>query len=183
MGLKTDIWMIVHSGGASCSGNGSGLVKSNRVQAGFTLVELVTVMILLGVLASLGLGGFASRSAFSPVLASQQIASATLLAQQAALAGSPSNTLTIQQSSDAITFTVGSTVTTLARNGASLSYRQQSQSGFSTVPSTGYSVTFGSMGRVVAPVTRENINFRITGDSQFDLCLSSLGAVYSGTCQ
>lgn len=151
--------------------------------AGFTLVELVMVIMLIGVLSALSVGLFTSRSAYSPLLATQQLSSATLLAQQAALAGSPSNTVTIQQGIDDITFTVGATVMTLERNGASLSYRQQSQSGFSTVPSTGYSVTFGSMGRVVAPVTRENINFRITGDSQFDLCLSSLGAVYSGTCQ
>ncbi len=141
------------------------------------------VIMLTGVLSALSVGLFTSHSAYSPLLATQQLSSATLLAQQAALAGSPSNTVTIQQGIDDITFTVGATVMTLERNGASLSYRQQSQSGFSTVPSTGYSVTFGSMGRVVAPVTRENINFRITGDSQFDLCLSSLGAVYSGTCQ
>lgn len=141
------------------------------------------VIILIGVLSILGMALFVGRSAFSPLLATQQLSSATLLAQQAALAGSPSNTLTIQQGTDSITFTVGSSVKTLDRNGASLSYRQQSQSGFSTIPSSGYSVTFDSMGRVVAPATRENINFRITGDSQFDLCLSSLGAVYSGTCQ
>ena len=151
--------------------------------SGFTLIELIMVIVLIGVLSALGIGLFTRNSAFSPVLATQQLSSATLLAQQAALAGSPSNTLTIQQSTGAITFTVGSTVTTLDRNGASLSYRQQSQSGYTVVPSGGYSVSFGGMGRVAAPVARENINFRITGDSQFDLCLSSLGAVYSGTCQ
>ena len=63
--------------------------KSAPNESGFTLVELVTVLILIGVLSALGVGLFASRSAFSPLLATQQLASATLLAQQAALAGNP----------------------------------------------------------------------------------------------
>ena len=65
------------------------------MSSGFTLVELVMVIILIGVLSALGVGLFASRSAFSPLLATQQLASATLLAQQAALAGNSSNSLTI----------------------------------------------------------------------------------------
>lgn len=55
--------------------------------SGFTLVELVMVIILIGVLSVLGVGLFANRSAFSPLLATQQLESAVLLAQQAGLAG------------------------------------------------------------------------------------------------
>ena len=57
------------------------LVRGSR---GFTLVELITVIALIGVLSALGIGLFARSSAFSPLLATQQLASATLLAQQAA---------------------------------------------------------------------------------------------------
>ena len=158
-------------------------IKNAPMSSGFTLVELVMVIILVGVLSALGVGLFASRSAFSPLLVTQQLASATLLAQQAALAGNSSNTVTIEQDSDALSFIVGGQNFSLKRNGATLSYRQQSQTRFSAVTSGGYSVSFDAMGRVAAPIARANIDFRISGDSQFDLCLSSLGAVYAGTCQ
>lgn len=150
---------------------------------GFTLVELVIVIILVSTLSLVTIGLFAGRSAFSPLLAAQQLSSATLLAQQAALAGNASATVTIEQTADDIDFIVGSTVTSLERNGSTLAYRQQSQSSFTSIPSSGYSVTFDGLGRIAAPVARESINFRITGESQFELCLSSLGAVYAGTCQ
>ena len=59
---------------------------------GFTLVEMVMVIILIGVISAIGIGLFARSSTFSPLLATQQLASATLLAQQAALAGNSVNT-------------------------------------------------------------------------------------------
>ena len=116
------------------------------MSSGFTLVELVMVIILIGVLSALGVGLFASRSAFSPLLATQQLASATLLAQQAALAGNPSNSLSIAQSAEHFRFTVGARTFELPRTG-------------------------------------NNIEFTFTGDSTFESCLSSLGAVYRGSCQ
>ena len=140
------------------------------MSSGFTLVELVMVIILIGVLSALGVGLFASRSAFSPLLAAQQLASATLLAQQAALAGNPSNSLSIAQSAEHFRFTVGARTFELPRAGTSLSVA-------SGLPLT---VTFGADG---SPGTGTNIEFTFTGDSTFESCLSSLGAVYRGSCQ
>ena len=75
-------------------------LKRNKVlvrgSQGFTLVELITVIVLIGVLSALGIGLFARSSAFSPLLATQQLASATLLAQQAALAGQPNASVRIE---------------------------------------------------------------------------------------
>ena len=62
-------------------------IKIAPMSSGFTLVELVMVIILIGVLSVLGIGLFTRSSAFSPLLATQQLQSAALLAQQAALAG------------------------------------------------------------------------------------------------
>ena len=70
-------------------------IKVAPRESGFTLVELVMVIILIGVLSALGVGLFARSSAFSPLLAAQQLESATLLAQQAALAGNTTTTNTI----------------------------------------------------------------------------------------
>lgn len=150
--------------------------------AGFTLVELVIVIILIGVLSALGIGLFTTRSAFSPLLATQQLSSATLLAQQAALAGNTSNRVVIRQLPGELQFDAGGNTFALAREGASLSYRV-SGGVFSAVPAVGLTVSFDDMGRVAAPAARENLEFRISGASQFELCLSSLGAVYPGVCQ
>jgi len=149
---------------------------------GFTLVELVLVIILIGVFSTLAIGLFTNRSAFSPLLLTQQISSATLLAQQAALAGNPSNSVVIRQLADELQFEAAGESFALDREGTSLSYRTGGGS-FAPVSATGVTVSFDGFGRVAAPVPRENIDFRITGASQYNLCLSSLGAVYQGACQ
>ncbi|MBD3639892.1 MAG: type II secretion system protein [Marinobacter sp.] len=140
------------------------------------------VIILIGVLSALGIGLFARSSASSPMLATQQLASATLLAQQAALAGNPSNGVVIRQLADGFQFEAAGESFALDHEGTSLSYRTSGGS-FAQIPATGLTVSFDGLGRVAAPVARENIDFRISGSSQFDLCLSSLGAVYQGVCQ
>lgn len=153
----------------------------HRSSAGFTLVELVMTIVLIGILSAVGVGLFASRSAFSPLLVTQQLASATLLAQQAALAGNVSSTVTIEQTSDTLTFRAAGAEFSLPRSGATLAYRAAGNP-FTDVPAGGLDIGFSPMGRVAAPVARTNMDFRITGESTFNLCLSSLGAVFGGAC-
>ena len=139
--------------------------------SGFTLVELVMVIILIGVLSALGIGLFASRSAFSPLLATQQLASATLLAQQAALAGNTTqNTLTVTSTSSEFLFTVGSREPfRIDSGGTSLS-----------VTGATFPITFDYFGR---PETSGNtVQFTFSGESTFRVCLSPLGAIYRGPC-
>ncbi len=155
--------------------------KLAPMQSGFTLVELVMVIILIGVLSALGVGLFAGRSAFSPLLATQQLSSATLLAQQAALAGNTTDTLTISQNDDDLIFTAASSQFTLPRSGSTLAYRVAGNP-YTNVLASGLTVGFDSLGRVASPAARTNIDFRISGDSTFNLCLSSLGAVFDGAC-
>ncbi|WP_203301747.1 prepilin-type N-terminal cleavage/methylation domain-containing protein [Marinobacter sediminum] len=142
---------------------------------GFTLVELVMVLVLIGVLSTLGVGLLASRSAFSPFLANQQLASATLLAQQAALAGNPASALAIEQTPDIFRFTVGPATTNprvfeLSRAGTSLSVA-------GGLPLT---LTFNANG---VPTSGANLSLTFSGESTFQTCLSSRGAVYAGACQ
>lgn len=133
------------------------------------------VLVIIGVLSALGIGLFASRSAFSPLLATQQLASAALLAQQAALAGNPANTLTISQGTDNFEFTVGAAtpsprVFEMPREGASLSVS-------GGLPVT---LTFNHEGMLS---TGANLALTFSGDGAFVTCISSLGAVYAGACQ
>ena len=138
-------------------------------------------LILVGALSATAIGLLTGRSAFSPFLATQQLSSATLLAQQAALAGNTATTLVVRQTSDDITFTALSSQFRLPRNGATMSYRVAGGA-FAPVPAGGLTIGFDDFGRVAVPVARRNIDFRITGESTYNLCLSSLGAVFAGAC-
>ncbi|MCR8916418.1 type II secretion system protein [Marinobacter panjinensis] len=149
-------------------------IKNAPRSSGFTLVELVMVIILIGVLSALGVGLFAGRSAFSPLLATQQLASASLLAQQAALAGNEASGFTVTQGPDDFVFTVGPGTSSerqfrIGRNGTSFSVAG------ATLP-----ISFDDLGR---PDTAGNVLFTFSGESTYQTCLSSLGAVYAGSCQ
>ena len=145
------------------------------LSSGFTLVELVMVIVLIGALSVLGVGLFTSRSAFSPLLATQQLTSATLLAQQSALAGNPANTVTVDQVGDRLRFVVGASTATprvfeLPREGTALLVA-------GGLPRT---ITFNPDG---IPDITGSLAFRFSGTSDFETCLSTLGAVYRGSCQ
>src|SRR5690554_4268760 len=158
------------------------LTRRVETSAGFTLVELVMVIILIGVLSALGIGLFARSSAFSPFLATQQLASATLLAQQAALAGNPANSVTIRETPNAFEFDAADSRFSIRREGASMAYQVAGQSGFTPIPGGGFTINFDPMGRLASPFSGQSLQFQISGDSDFTLCLSSLGAVYQGPC-
>jgi MSHA pilin protein MshC len=129
------------------------------------------VIILIGVLSAIGIGLFARGSTFSPLLATQQLESATLLAQQAALAGNTSqNSLSVSSDSDEFEFTVGS------REPFTI------DAGNTTLSVTGatFPITFDHFGR---PETSGNpVQFIFSGESTYEVCLSPLGAVYRGSC-
>lgn len=133
------------------------------------------VLVLIGVLSALGIGLFASRSAFSPLLATQQLTSATLLAQQAALAGNPAGTLVIEQTGNSFRYTVGP-------NTGSPRVFEVSGEG-TTLSATGglpVTLTFAADGALASGT---NISLTFLGESTFQTCISSLGAVYAGGCQ
>ncbi|MFL1405784.1 Tfp pilus assembly protein FimT/FimU [Marinobacter sp. M1N3S26] len=134
---------------------------------GFTLVELVMVIVLIGALSALGIGLFARSSSFSPMLATQQLESATLLAQQAALAGnSDQDSLSVTNVAGEFRFTVGTRDPfTIEDGGTTLN-----------VVGATFPITFDHFGR---PVTGGNtVRFTFSGESTYSICLSPLGAVY-----
>src|SRR5690554_1145296 len=137
---------------------------------GFTLIELVMAIVLVGALSILGIGLFTRSSAFSPLLATQQLASATLLAQQAALAGNSANTVAISRDTRNFSFSAAGSSFSIRHEGATMSYRPVSQTAASPVTSTNTQIAFDRMGRLAAPVSGEDIEFTISGDSNFTLC-------------
>lgn len=143
-----------------------------NLNGGFTLVELITVLVLVGILSSLGIGLFAERSAYTALLARQQLASAVSLAQQGALAGNAGDSLIIAQSGDELTFTVGpgtATETVFSIDGEGVTFSGSSQ------------LTFQKNGSLASNDNQE-LTFR-DNDIRYITCVSSLGAVYQGKCK
>lgn len=150
-------------------------------QQGFTLVELVMTMVIIGILSAAAIGLFASRSDYAPFLAKDVLISSSLLAQQRALANQQNNpvTLTIRQTVSDWQFSVaqGSVAlddgskrldrsgTTLRVNGAVLA------DGGSVV------LSYDRLGS-----TGSNQCFEFQGPSQFDVCVSSAGYAYDCNC-
>ena len=148
-------------------------------QSGFTLVELVSAMVIAGILAAVGIGLFTSSSGFSPLIATQQLQSSILLAQQAAFAGNDFRRLVISQTSNEFVFSVEDT-----DPGTSDRLVQQAvpRSGTSLTAPGGvpFTLTFSESGAVSAGLNQELV---FTGESTYRICISSLGAVYAGNCQ
>jgi len=147
-----------------------------RSPAGFTLVELVIVLILVGIISALGIGLFASGSTYSGGAARDQFVSSAMLAQKRALTrvqpGEPVQ-FELVQTDRQWQFRVSQGATqfeerTADREGASLIVDGSAFSGSRTF-------TFDSRGR-----TGENVALSFDGANA---CLSSGGFAYLGGCQ
>ena len=152
---------------------------------GFTLLELVAVMLVAGVLASFSLSSFFSDRAFDAVIAKNSIRSLLNNAQLAALS---------QSSVDVLIEESGSTVTFSSRISGIV---QQSRSFDST------SITMGVVSRQTSPdgcgavVSPSTIAFDTRGeiesldstgipiciDSYLFLCISPTGFAHDGNCE
>jgi MSHA pilin protein MshC len=145
--------------------------------AGFTLVELVTVLILIGVISALGIGLFLGKGSVSSIAARDQLLSATLLAQQRALAGGGA-TLSISQGADEWSFTIDADSTrTAERAGASLAIEVD---GVPVSIAALSPLTFDARGEIGS-----NVEFAFQGESDHLLCLASTGFAYTSdsVCQ
>ena len=151
---------------------------------GFTLVELVMVILLIGILSAIGSSLFTRQGAFSAFTARDQFMAMALLAQKRALANVSNNAveLTISQNADAWQLNLvqgtgtGQVVyeeRTVDRAGASLSIDGSALgNGASQV------ISYNSDAE-----TSVNRQFLFTADNSYGFCLASTGFAYTGTCQ
>lgn len=150
-------------------------------QQGFTLVELVMVLVLLAVLSISAIGLFASRSSYATFVAKDVLISQALLAQQIALANpqlSSPSTLTISASSDTWVFSVQKSgvaqneIATVEASGNSIQVDGATLSGST-------SFTWNNQAGLSA-----SRSIRFLGENSYWVCLSSEGIAYesNGGC-
>ncbi|PCJ36324.1 MAG: hypothetical protein COA99_13325 [Moraxellaceae bacterium] len=149
---------------------------------GFTMIELIMVIVVLGILAVSASSLFTTKSNYVAFIAKDQLISMSLLAQQAALAQQNTNiVLCILQSADDWTFEVRETdcsgalyvQATTERTNVGLT---QNGSAFSSPQTFAYN-TLASLS------SGSNVTFVFDGDVDETVCLASTGYAYEGTCQ
>lgn len=151
-----------------------------RKSLGFTLVELVITLVLIGIISSLGIGLLASPGAYSAGAARDQFVSSALLAQKRALANSSGGTtLTVEQTSSQWLFQV-------EHNGTSYPERSAEREGAdlridgSLLGNETRDFEFDSQGHLSSG---DNVSLEFDGTSAHAACISSLGFAYPQECQ
>ncbi len=167
---------------------------SKSAESGFTLIELVMVLVVIGILSVTAAGMFASRGDFASTLVKDQLLDKLRLTQQISLARQTGNlSLVIDESAGQWRLRVLDSAAadsillsqTMDQNGTSI---HTSNSNFSASCASLPSVAGAS------PLTlnfdrRGNLNpasanrrICVTGGNTYELCVSSAGYAYEGSC-
>lgn len=150
-------------------------------QRGFTLIELVMVMVLIGLLSYGGISLFTARSEYSNFVGKDLLISQALLAQQIALGSSGTNnpvSLTIANTGDAWRFSVQKTGAVNPDPVLVESDDNTLQIDGVTIGSGGSQTFTWTNGAVLSDGNDHVIRF--AGESSFSVCLSSQGYAYEG---
>ena len=155
-------------------------------QQGFTLIELVMVIIILGILSYGAVGLFATRDAFTPAIVKNQFISSARLAQQAALArqmNAPVR-LVINQTASQVIFDVvqGTTVLNsraVDRDGSRLNVAAAPFVSPCSSYTTSFpvSISFDGNGD-----TGTNTHACVAGQVSYNLCIAPTGYAHESTC-
>lgn len=170
-------------------------MKNNN---GFTLIELISVIIILGILARSAIGLFATTESVEANVVKNQLLSSLRVAQQVSLSrqnltapGSQPVSLNMNLVSGSWVFSVWDTdpsgagnvafdVSEIERSNTTLRF---SDSDFSTAcsglsTSTSMEVEFDGDGNLL---NRSQLRICVVGDQTIQVCVSSLGFAYEGT--
>ena len=158
---------------------------SARAQnAGYTLIELVSVLVLMGILASGASALLAGRSDFSSALVRDQLIATIRLAQQSALSKTQNSlvTHTTRKNGSSFAFDIAHPSSTRTREvegeGASITWSTTSLTGTCSSVSNAlpYTINFDSRGDTT------EVRFCVSGTREYSICVSSLGYAYEGVC-
>lgn len=148
--------------------------------SGFTLVELVMVLVLLGILSAIGGSLFSRPDSFSALTARDQLQAITLLAQQRALANTGNSPVVLSVGQDNKHWLFG------LRQGADVFSERKSPRHNANLTLDGSVFSNGQVSTFTfasdAAVGR-NYQFIFSSDSNHSLCLAATGFAYPATCQ
>ena len=169
-------------------------------QQGFTLIELITVIVLLGILSAFAISRFPSSQSYSTTVIKNQLIASIRLAQQTALSrasvdrstnsSSLQTQLQITRDSDnwSLNITSGpiSHNAQVKRSNETVYYGTNTSASCSALTaSTSIPLTLifdGDGNRVPATALRICINTPSSSTADVELCISPSGYVYEGIC-
>ncbi|GAA3955710.1 prepilin-type N-terminal cleavage/methylation domain-containing protein [Allohahella marinimesophila] len=165
----------------------------SRYSRGFTLVELILVLLLVSALAVLGIGLFSNTSSYASLALYDQIISQSRLAQQVALGRHASTTtrLSISSVDDKYILAVSNgvnpgvyqTVRELPREGVQITWKDSGTTGCGGGSGADFAVHFDPSGDLISPNgLRRPTLICLSGEPQRSVCLSTLGFAHEGPC-
>jgi len=164
---------------------------------GFTIVELITVLLLLGILSTVALSRLVTDSAFAPAFAADEIVAFTRLAQQTALSRQDATVRVevvadgtdwwLRVRADPGTGTIDLREQRIARKNTAIVAASGAVSApLSTLPLV---LAFDGLGGLasatigaVALDPTVGVALSITGDASYSLCIESTGHASRGSC-
>ncbi len=160
-----------------------------RRQTGFTLVELILVLILISVLAVSAIGLFATKGGYTARTTADLILAQAQLAQQVALGRTLSTNVSfsVSRSSDDMTLAVtqgafSSTRTTDVQD-VVVRWKESATSSCTGGSTSDFTVQFDRRGDAYSPGGNPvNTLICVVGNQTFPICISSLGYAYEGLC-
>ena len=175
----------------------NGFHKRTTMQ-GFTLIELISVIIILGILSATATGLFSAKSDFESAIVKNQLLSSLRLTQQLSLSRQNLTTavpatLMISEASDIWSFNVWDSNPAISGNsafatdtidGGNVTLRFSTADFLSAcsslATSTSYSVSYDGDGNLLSGA---RLRICIVGEQTYQVCVSSLGFAYEGsTC-
>jgi MSHA pilin protein MshC len=156
-------------------------------QQGFTLIELITVIILLGFLSAFAVSRFPSSQSYSTAIISNQLIASLRLAQQTALSRAAVDSgytqLNVTGDSDHWRLVVSSGSLTydaqVSRDDEEIRFGSNLAGNCSALPPAPLTITFDGDGN---RVPSQNLRVCIDSARDVELCISASGYAYEGSC-
>lgn len=159
-----------------------------KYQQGFTLIELITVIILLGILSAFAISRFPSTQSYSTHIITHQLIASVRLAQQTALArssvdASNHSIITISGSADFWNLVVSDGTPIYSaqvdRGSEQVRFGTNLSAVCSSLTAAPLSITFDGDGN---RLPAQSLRVCIDSVTDVELCISPSGYIYEGSC-